>query len=118
MAKQERVGGFHVRNPAGDIIATYETFEQAKLTANEQACTAKLPGFQGICWEVIRDRRRRRPRVLHRAYPQPPVPPSDEPGGSSGLREPRRPRPGSSSGTVGLELLDQGRSWLPELARW
>jgi len=106
MAEEERAGGFHVRNPAGDVIATYETFEQAKLTADEQACTAKLPGFQGICWEVIRNRKRRRPRVLHRAYPRPSTPPGDEPGGSSGLREPRRPRPASSSGTVELELPD------------
>jgi hypothetical protein len=106
MAEEERTRGFHVRDPAGDVIATYETFEQAKLTANEQACTAKLPAFQGICWEVIRNRKRRRPRVLHRAYPQPSPPPSDEPGGSSGPREPRRPRPGSSSGTVELELPD------------
>jgi hypothetical protein len=105
MAEQERARGFHVRNPAGDVIATYETFEQAKLNADEQACTAKLPGFQGICWEVIRNRTRRRPRVLHRAYPQPSTPPSDEPG-ASGSREPRRPRPGSSSGTVERELPD------------
>jgi hypothetical protein len=106
MAEQERARGFHVRNPAGDVIATYETFEQAKLSADEQAGTAKLPGFQGICWEVIRNRKRRRPRVLHRAYPQPFTPPSDERGGFSGSREPRRPRPGSSSGTVERELPD------------
>jgi hypothetical protein len=106
VAEQGLARGFHVRNPAGDVIATYETFEQAKLTANEQACRAQLPGFQRICWEVIRNRKRRRPRVLHRAYPQPSAPPGDEPGGSSGLREPRRPRPGSSSGAVELELSD------------
>jgi hypothetical protein len=106
MAEDERTRGFHVRNPAGDVIATYETFEQAKLSADEQACTAKLPGFQGVCWEVIRNRKRRRPRVLHRSYPQSSPPPSDDPDGPSGLREPRRPRPGSSSGTIELKLPD------------
>jgi hypothetical protein len=105
MAEQEGTRGFHVRDPAGDVIATYETFEQAKLTAEEQARRAKLPGFQGACWEVIRNRKWLRPRVLHRAYPEPSTPPGDKPGaGSSGVREPRRPRPGPSSGAVELEL--------------
>ena len=94
-------GSFGVRDPAGDVIARFVTFEEAQAAAEERARAAGLPGLPGVCWEVVRPRRGWwRPRVLHRAYPAPHGP--DE-GGGGGVREPRRPLPSSSSGAAELE---------------
>jgi hypothetical protein len=94
--------GFSVRDPAGDVIAQFETFEEAQAAADERARRARLPGVPGACWEVVRPRAWRRPRVLHRAYP-PPSGPDQRGGGPGGVREPRRPLPSSSSGAIELE---------------
>jgi hypothetical protein len=100
--------GFFVRSPAGDLIAGFETFEEAVLIADDLAKAAQLPALlPGVCWEVVRNpaKRRLRRRVLHRAYPSPSTPGDDGPsGGARGVREPRHPRPSSSSGAIGLEL--------------
>jgi hypothetical protein len=93
---------FGVRDPAGDMVAEFDTFEEAQTAADERARAARLPGLPGICWEVVRPRSWWRPRVLHRAYPSPNGP-DQHGGGAGGVREPRRPFPGSSSGAVGLE---------------
>jgi hypothetical protein len=96
--------GFRVRDPAGDVIAQFETFEEAQAAADERARAARLPGLPGVCWEVVRPRAFWRPRVLYRATPAPQGP-NDPPGaGPNGVREPRRPRPGSSSGAATVDL--------------
>jgi hypothetical protein len=98
-------GSFFVCDPAGDVVAGFETFEEAQMLADRRASAARLPGPHGACWEVLRHPERRwRRGVLHRAYPSPA---GREGGGSgggpSGVREPRRPHPSSSSGAVSLD---------------
>jgi hypothetical protein len=96
-----------VRNPLGEVVARFDTFEEAMAEADRAARRAKLPGLPGVCWEVVREPGRwwRWSRVLHRASPAPPGRGGGggEPGG---VREPRRPRPGSSSGAIALDLPD------------
>jgi hypothetical protein len=95
--------GFGVRDPAGDVIARFETFEEARIMADDHARAARLPAGAGACWQVVRDRTWRRPRVLHRAFPAPERPDDWGGEGPDGVREPRRPFPGSSSGAIELE---------------
>jgi hypothetical protein len=97
---------FFVVNPAGDVTASFVTFEEARMRADEDARAAKMGGREGVCWEVVRHPQRRRlRRVLHRAFPvSPPGGGGPSGPGTSDVREPRRPRPGSSSGAVELEL--------------
>lgn len=107
MADAKPTHGFFVCSPAGDVIAGFETFEESMLIADDLAKAAKLPALPGVCWEVVRNPTKRRPRrrVLHRAYPSPSTPGDGGPGGDArGVREPRRPQPSSSPGAIGLEL--------------
>jgi len=105
VARNERLV-FMVRDADGRVVSSCTTFEQAKAQANGRARQAELrpSPVGGAYWEVTKARRWRKPRVLHcaiRAFGAP----GDENrgGGASGVREPRRPHPGSSSSAVGLD---------------
>jgi hypothetical protein len=54
MADATRTHRFFVRSPAGDVIAGFETFEDAVVIADDLAKAAKLPALLGVCWEVVR----------------------------------------------------------------
>jgi hypothetical protein len=90
---------FYVREEPAGGVTRFETFEEAKVFADRLAQKPLRHGSPGLCWLVVRTPRARK-RILYRALPSGLPPPIGGGEGNAGVREPRRPRPGSSPAAI------------------